>query len=143
MEKIQFKKTYVGFLYDDEEDNKIIKSMGGTFNEAFAFLYDYYEMPSDSFCAKLCGVSKNTIASYYNGTAKEPGYKRVLAICCGFNLRPRVSKRLLATIRVDLALSMLPQDHLYLELVNNCYDEGIEEWNQHIIESEIGSEHLL
>ena len=33
MEKIQFKKTYVGFLYDDEEDNKIIKSMGGTFRD--------------------------------------------------------------------------------------------------------------
>ncbi len=32
--------------------------------------------------------------------------------------------------RIDLNLSMHPEGHLYLELINSCYGESIEEWNE-------------
>ncbi len=117
--------------------------MNGTFNDAFIFIYNYFEMPSDNVCAKLCGLDYKTIASYYNKTAKEPHYKNVIAICCGFNLRPRVSKNLLSTIRIDLDISTALEDHLYNILLHTNYNESIDEWNEHIKEANIGYQHML
>lgn len=131
------------FLEDEAEDNELISNMQGTFNEAFKYLYDYFNMPSDRHCAKLCGVDRKMISYYYNGTATAPNYKTVLAICAGFNLRPRVSKQLLQTIRVDITNSKFIQDHVYNMLLHTKYELGLEEWNRCIKLSKIGDEHLL
>ena len=138
-EALEFKS----FLEDDREDDEIISHLHCSFNEAFKYLYDYYEMPSDNYCAKLCGVDHKTIASYYNGTAKIPHYKTVLAICAGFNLRPRICKELLKTIRVNLSDSPFLQDHLYDMLIHTKNELGLKAWNECIKKSKIGDEHLL
>ncbi len=136
-------ETFDSFKDDYEEENLLISKMNGTFNDAFKVLYDYLQMPSDSYAARLCGVDHKTISSYYNGTAKEPNYKKVLAICAGFQLRPRVSEKLLSTVRVDLSRSNQLQDHVYNMLIHICFEKGLDKWNELIKKAKLGDEHLL
>ena len=136
-------KSFENFSEEFEEDNELISQMNGTFCEAFKMLYDYYEIESDYSLAKLCHVDHNTITSYYNGEIDEPHYKKVLAICAGLCLRPRVAKKLLSTIGKVLSISNLPQDHLYEELIDNMHDKGLDVWNQCINDAGLGDGHLL
>lgn len=131
------------FIEEYEEEIKLIKMMMGTFHHAFKVLYDYYKIPSINYISKLCKINHRTIASYYDGTSSEPHYKKVLAICAGLCLSPRVSEYLLSTIRVDLSISSNVQDHLYHKLLHVAYHEGLDKWNEYVKESHIGDEHLL
>lgn len=131
------------FLEDDAVDNEMISNMNYTFNKAFKYLYDYYEIPSDNYIAKLCGLDHKTIASYMNDTAKEPHYKTVLAICSGLCLRPRVAKKLLSTIGKDLSISPLTHDHLYEILIDTKYNLGLEVWNKLIKKTGLDDRYLL
>ncbi len=131
------------FIEEYDEETKLIKMMNGTFHHAFKVLYDYYKIPSINYMSKLCKINHKTIASYYDGTSSEPHYKKVLAICAGLCLPPRISKYLLSTIRVDLSISPNIQDHLYYKLLHEAYHEGLDIWNEYIKASNIGEEHLL
>ena len=135
-------KKFKDFKKYEKEWEEMISNMNSTFNKAFKFLYDYYGM-TDRLLSKLSGLSRRTISKYYNEEEIEPHYKKVLSLCIGFNLPPRVSKKLLSTIRVDLSKSNLSQDILYELLINEYYDYTLEYWNICIKDAGFSDKFLL
>lgn len=124
--------------YDDiVEALALIKRMNGTFADDFKVLIKEYEFvrpngePNWSAMQSVTLISDKTLRTYAEGTATPPKNK-VLAICAGFCLHPRVSYHLLMKAGYQIQYTMNECDFLYCGLIERHYDEGVEEWNARI-----------
>ncbi len=133
-------------LDDEYNDNlealALIKRLNGSFAEDFNVLIKENEFvhsngePNWSAMQSVTLISDKTLRTYADGTAIPPKSK-VLAICAGFCLHPRVAYHLLMKAGYQLQTTMTNFDFVYCGLIERHYNEGVEGWNARITGSNI------
>lgn len=122
------------FLYEEiEEAEELIKKMNGTFADSLNLLINHYDIRSNQEIGDMMGVDEAMIRKYRRGE-KEPDLRRILGLCCGLELYPNVSNRLLLNAGIVLGNRGKEIDMIYLTLLWQCYHEGVVKWNERIKE---------
>lgn len=121
-------------IYGEEIDdaNEIIRKFNADdvdFSSAFKILVDFYGFKSHADIAKLIGQSETTVRNYLQGKSRPSKLESVLAICAGLKLYPTVSAILIEKSGFSLGAKKLEVRNCYDFLINQCYREGLENWN--------------
>lgn len=103
-----------------------------TFTPFFNALLVYKNLDdySDYAISELTLLDNKTISNYRNGKTKPDNIKKVLAICGGLCLEPKLSSTLIAIS--GLSLGVMPNDlhYAYEHLLNQCWERGLRFWNK-------------
>lgn len=120
-------------IYDARQALDFAKLLTGTFSQNFKFIQENYrkgEKYSNRELASLTGINNHKIGELLQGT-KQPTKYEVLAIIAGLCLHPTIGERLLISATYNLVV-MDERDSLYKFFMYVYYEEGLEDWNQHL-----------
>lgn len=114
-----------------EETKEILSKMNGDFKDSLNLLFNYSGIKSISDLSKLSKIDRRLLSSYLDGKT-IPDIKKILALCAAMELYPLVSKRLIEQAGLSIGKRNKDIDIVYLFLLNQCYHEGLDKWNERI-----------
>lgn len=89
---------------------------------------NYYQI------SKLTSITDKTIKSYVSGESK-PSKEKLLAICAGLRIHPKITYLLLEKAGIIITKSYSEDDMIYCNLIDLHYDEGLDRWNKYLLDS--------
>lgn len=112
----------------------LLKHRYDDFKTYFISLLEWSGMESfnDAELARLTKLDNKTISNYRNGKTMPLRLKQVLALCAGLNLEPEIAYDLIAKVGLSIPILDKRVDLIYKFLIQYCYDEGIDYWNEKI-----------
>lgn len=114
-----------------KESLELIKKMNGTFSEAFEIWFQYEGFSSNRVCAEPAGLSETTVRNYRT-SKEEPKLKNLLAIIAAHKVFPIISNALIERAGYNLRGKFSQINFFYYFLVEQCYGEGLEKWNERL-----------
>lgn len=113
-----------------EEAKRLIRSMNGSFAEALQFLMDEYGFSKHSLMSET-RIDDHKIAKFLSDEGVLPSKREVLALCAGMHLYPPVARHFIKL--AGISLNMATESDLFYDfLIRDCYDEGLEAWDEHL-----------
>ncbi|MBQ3220584.1 MAG: hypothetical protein IJB34_01330 [Clostridia bacterium] len=119
-------------LEENREALEIVRQLVGDFKDMLKVLMEKYGY-SNREMKKQTGIDDHKIAAFLDGT-KEPAKSEVIAIVAGMQLHPVVSEHLISKSGVNL-ITTSEKDAMYHFLINQCYEEGLDSWNERLREA--------
>ena len=138
-------RTAKADLQDIQEASEVLRKMIGPFSTDLLVVAKFCGLVREDGSvnvnkfAELTRIDNHTIIGYLRGhsTKKE----KVLSICAGLQLHPRISYHLLKRAGFDLYYTGNEDDMIYCGLLEQKYTEGIDSWNFYL--KAINKTHLI
>lgn len=133
-------ETFADEIENAREAGTLHKRLHGEFHEDFSDVIkelgylksdgtpNYYQI------SKLTSITDKTIKSYVSGETK-PSKEKLLAICGGLRIHPKIAYLLLERAGIIITKSYNEDDMIYCNLIDLHYDEGLERWNKYLLDS--------
>lgn len=109
---------------------RLVKEMNGLFSAALQYLMNEFKFSKASLMRET-RIDDHKITKFLTDDNVLPTKKEVLAICAGMHLHPVVGNRLLQIASCQLNWGN-EQDGMYNFLMNQCFDEGLDAWNERL-----------
>lgn len=107
------------YIHDDEQ----------TFSQYFKSLIKKYGFDSVQEIVDATHCSRSVIENYRDYDDIGYSVEKVLSICAGMKLTPPEAKHLVRKSGVVDLFSKSHRSKVYLDLINNHWEDGIEKWN--------------
>jgi|GEM_PF-987362 len=118
-------------IEENQEALELVKQLVGEFKDMLQLLMNNYGY-SNREMKKYTGIDDHKIAAFLNGS-KEPTKYEVVAIVAGMQLHPVVAEHFISKSGFNLTTT-IERDAMYRFLINQCYEEGLDSWNQRLRE---------
>jgi hypothetical protein len=119
-------------LDENREALELVSQLTGGFKDMLKVLMGKYGY-SNRELKKQTGIDDHKIAAFLDGT-KEPTKNEVVAIVAGMQLYPVVAEHLISKSGITL-ITMNEKDAMYHFLIHQCYEEGLDSWNERLREA--------
>lgn len=124
-------------LENIQEAAEIMRKMVGPFSLDLYLVADFVGLVRDDGSvninqfAVLTKIDNHTLSAYLRGH-QMPRKDKVLTICAGLQLHPRLSHHLIKKAGFDLINTGSEDDMIYCGLLEQKYTEGIDAWNHYL-----------
>lgn len=124
-------------LEDIQEALEVLKKMTGPFSNDLYVIADFAGLVrmdgtvNINQFAELTKIDNHTLSGYLSGgpTLRK---EKILSICAGLKLHPRLSYQLLKRAGFDITSTGNEDDMIYCGLLEQKYSEGIDAWNYYL-----------
>lgn len=118
------------------EASKILDKMTGSFEECLNVLIKELGYKSNKIIGELAFLDEKTIWNYRKGK-RIPELNKLLAICGGLKLHPRITYKLMEKAGYTIGNRGKQEDFIIMFLIEECYNEGLSSWNNRLEELDV------
>lgn len=118
------------------EASKILDKMIGSFGECLNVLIQELGYKSNKIIGELVFLDEKTIWNYRKGK-RIPELNKLLAICGGLKLHPRITYKLMEKAGYTIGNRGKQEDFIIMFLIEECYNEGLPSWNNRLEELDV------
>lgn len=118
------------------EASKNLDKMTGSFEECLNVLIKELGYKSNKIIGELAFLDEKTIWNYRKGK-RIPELNKLLAICGGLKLHPRITYKLMEKAGYTIGNRGKQEDFIIMFLIEECYNEGLSSWNNRLEELDV------